>query len=413
MIKVKKGFVQGSHKGYDLVGQEFGLLTVIKDTGKRNPKRGKIWFCRCKCGEYTKVPTNYLTRGSRGSCGCSLREEDKKEKRKNKKTRKVSTKKKEKRKNKRTRKNSAKKKNEFKIPSELQNVPYRIVQDGLLQVFKNERIFRHTSKGLSECKVTSSNGYKVVTATKGGNQSNYYVHRLLAEAFIPNPDNKPLVIFKDNDRTNTCFDNLMWATDSDRARILYESGKTNPYKNAFICKECSGYTWNEFEFCAKCNDKKTIKDNQKRIIQERIESVSDIRLDLITPKQREAVEMTLKGKSLVEAADALGITRQGVDSLIKNARIRSKRVEAKIKSRKDEAANKKIVIKDSNDIKVLRILHDFNLKDMGDYLGITSNAYRQKEIDPSRFKVMEAIKVAKLFNKTVEDLFDSIEEEIV
>lgn len=72
--------------------------------------------------------------------------------------------------------------------------------------------YRSTSN-VEELKLnTNIYGYKVVTLCKEGKPKHYSVHRLVAEAFIPNPNNYPIVNHKDENPSNNKADNLEWCT---------------------------------------------------------------------------------------------------------------------------------------------------------------------------------------------------------
>lgn len=55
-------------------------------------------------------------------------------------------------------------------------------------------------------------GYLVLGLTKDGKQTQKRVHRLVAEAFLPNPEEFPEVNHKDEDKFNNTVDNLEWCT---------------------------------------------------------------------------------------------------------------------------------------------------------------------------------------------------------
>lgn len=65
---------------------------------------------------------------------------------------------------------------------------------------------------------TKKSGYLEVCLRVGGKQFNKRVHRLVAEAFLPNPDNLPQVNHLDECKTNNSVENLAWCTNAENSR---------------------------------------------------------------------------------------------------------------------------------------------------------------------------------------------------
>lgn len=64
--------------------------------------------------------------------------------------------------------------------------------------------------------VNKANGYKTFDLWSDNKPTKATAHRLVAEAFIPNPDGKPTVDHIDGDRQNNDVSNLRWATYSEQ-----------------------------------------------------------------------------------------------------------------------------------------------------------------------------------------------------
>lgn len=63
------------------------------------------------------------------------------------------------------------------------------------------------------------NGYKLAMFRLGGKQCALHVHRLVAKAFIPNPDVLPVVHHRDSNPSNNCATNLKWTTQRENIRM--------------------------------------------------------------------------------------------------------------------------------------------------------------------------------------------------
>lgn len=80
------------------------------------------------------------------------------------------------------------------------------------------------------------NGYICTHITKDKRTRDVYVHRLVAQAFIPNEENKPLVNHKDFDRANNKIDNLEWVTHSEN-NMWSRENMSNAHKGKKLSEE--------------------------------------------------------------------------------------------------------------------------------------------------------------------------------
>ena len=73
--------------------------------------------------------------------------------------------------------------------------------------------------------INKYNGYLYVNVIMDdGTTKQFRVHRLVAKAFLPNPNNYPIVMHKDNNKANPHINNLKWGTVSENTKNAFDDG---------------------------------------------------------------------------------------------------------------------------------------------------------------------------------------------
>lgn len=81
------------------------------------------------------------------------------------------------------------------------------------------------NKGLVLKYYIINSGYKALKLFNGAKGKAHLIHRLVAQAFIPNVEGLPMVNHKDSDRFNNTVENLEWVTAQRNIRHAMEAGR--------------------------------------------------------------------------------------------------------------------------------------------------------------------------------------------
>ena len=100
----------------------------------------------------------------------------------------------------------------------------------LAKEWKSSPTFISKHKERILCEKMSNSGYLLVSLYKNNKQFNGYIHRLVAGAFVPNPDGKPEVNHIDGNKLNNCPENLEWVTRKENVHHAQVNGllRTTP-----------------------------------------------------------------------------------------------------------------------------------------------------------------------------------------
>ncbi len=96
-------------------------------------------------------------------------------------------------------------------------------------VTENGEVYRLWKSGFKKKKPQlKDNGYLQISFYKNGVEKNYRINRLVAECYIPNPDNLPEVNHNDGNKSNNNVSNLYWCTRSQNMKHAYDNNLLKP-----------------------------------------------------------------------------------------------------------------------------------------------------------------------------------------
>lgn len=120
------------------------------------------------------------------------------------------------------------------------------------KIYKNGDVESYKGKKPKVLKVSLTRGYKSLKLCKNGQRQNFYIHRLIAIHFIPNPNKFKYIDHIDRNPLNNNLTNLRWITNGlnvmntnnngkymkgvkfDKRRNIFEAKITLNYKTKYL-----------------------------------------------------------------------------------------------------------------------------------------------------------------------------------
>lgn len=198
-----------------------------------------------------------------------------------------------------------------------------IVGDGNFEIFEDGTIFKikrdgtKTEANIQYLKQRNKEYPLVSYTTKEGKKGCLCVHRLIAEAFLPNPEQKKFVLFKNGNPREFGVNNLVW----DNGRLLHKRKMDKLLQNQNECLTC-GKTLDKKSGCTPCRIKEI---EEQKALRSRLRKLKKIRNDLaaisidnLNYEYKKIITMRRAGKSLTEIGKEVSKSSEEVRQIIES-----------------------------------------------------------------------------------------------
>lgn len=112
------------------------------------------------------------------------------------------------------------------------------------------------------------NGYKYYRLSQNNSKKMFYAHRLVAEAFLPNPNNLPVVNHIDGNKMNNNVDNLEWISYADNARHAHQTNLISKAREReYYTEDLQDEVWKQLgNFPYSISSKGRVKNNRTLLL---------------------------------------------------------------------------------------------------------------------------------------------------
>lgn len=202
-------------------------------------------------------------------------------------------------------------------------------KDYNIEVNEKGEIRNATTKQIRKLSIMAK-GYKVICLRAKGSQKTFYVHRIVAELFLDNPNNYNCINHIDNNKRNNNINNLEWCTQQHNIQMAFHE------QNAFskyTC-ECCGKEFFKMGkgnekvcYCHTCKHKLLIEEKELqrnlKIVKERQEFLKNVNfcgseVNFYYNKHKDIFDKWAKGKSANKVSKELNCSHQNISKIISN-----------------------------------------------------------------------------------------------
>ena len=114
------------------------------------------------------------------------------------------------------------------------------------EIYEDGRVFNTNTKKFLKGSI-GENGYLYYRLSKNNKKKMIYAHRLVAESFLNNEDNLPVVNHKDGNKLNNNVENLEWVSYSENTKHWHSISSSLRKKTEYYQEDLDGEMWKKFD----------------------------------------------------------------------------------------------------------------------------------------------------------------------